>query len=63
MHTDVSFQAGGSVEVRGSLLPNTTDAVLGFGSGLLRVDRSPNERHPWRPSPGFPGRSGAKARL
>lgn len=39
------------------------DAALEFGSGLLRVDRSPNELHPWPPSPGLPGRSAAKPRL
>ena len=30
---------------QGSSTP--TDAVLGLGSDLLRVDRSPGERHPW----------------
>ncbi len=36
-----------------------TDAVLGFGCGLLRVDCSPNQLHPWRSSSGFPLKSAA----
>ena len=38
---------------QGSWTP--TDAILRFGGDLMRIDRSLNELHPWRPSPTFTG--------